>query len=355
MHKISPVCDESNGTGAMPAGCLALTRVAIYARISSPNQKYNYSIQEQISQCRIYIKQRGWSLRYIFFDEESGKTIERPKFKLMIEKAKQNLFDIVIVWKLDRFCRSLVDLVTIERVLREYRVGLISVTEFIDTTTSVGRFNFRSIGSVAELERELIGERARLGLHALAKQKKWPNNHPPLGYRKKNDGTLKITSERSLVSRIFYSYLKNPSLPEIVYELNKKGILTKQNKRWSAKGIWNILTNRLYIGQFSVAGFEQQVEEYRIISDNVFSKIQKLLSRYQIVGSKRPLMPTERKNDKIDEVFNQFFSSINPKSSEHTTKQVKSEKALMQHINNGWRLIGLKDNRFILAKDITQQ
>jgi len=152
-----------------------IVRAAIYARISSPNQKNNYSINEQITQCRYFIKQRRWTTKYIFFDEESGNTVNRPKFQLMLQKAKQGYFDVIVFWKLDRFCRSLVDLVNIERLLRSYGIGLSSVTEYVDTTTSVGRFNFRSIGSVAELERELIGERARLGLHALAKEHKWPN------------------------------------------------------------------------------------------------------------------------------------------------------------------------------------
>jgi site-specific DNA recombinase len=162
-----------------------LVRAAIYARVSSSNQKNNYSINEQIACCRKYIEQRGWTTFYLFFDEAmGGSTIERPKFQSMLEKAKLGFFDVIVVWKLDRFCRSLVDLVNVERMLRNCSVSLCSVTELIDTTSTVGRFNFRTIGSVAELERELIGERSRMGLHAMAKMHKWPNDQPPLGYKR---------------------------------------------------------------------------------------------------------------------------------------------------------------------------
>ena len=198
---------------------------AIYARTSSPNQRFNYSIKEQVHRCWEYSEQRGWIVRYVFVDEgESGGTTKRPKFQLMMEKARTGRFDVIVFWKLDRFCRSLVDLVNVERVVREWKVGLCSVTEYIDTMTSIGRFNFRSIGSVAELERELIGERARLGLYALAKEHKWPNPHPPLGYDKGKDGMLLVNeSEVKLVRKIFKMYLRERSMPQVAFKLNKEG------------------------------------------------------------------------------------------------------------------------------------
>lgn len=107
-------------------------RAAIYARISSANQKNNYSINEQIACCRKYIDQKGWTVHYLFFDEaEGGSSIERPKFQSMLERARAGCFDVIVVWKLDRFCRSLVDLVNVEKALRECGVSLCSVTEFL--------------------------------------------------------------------------------------------------------------------------------------------------------------------------------------------------------------------------------
>ncbi len=171
---------------------------AIYARTSCPNQRFNYSIKEQVNRCWKYCDDRGWVARHVFVDEgESGGTTDRPRFQLMLEKAKSGKFNAIVFWKLDRFCRSLVDLVNIERMLRGWSVGLCSVTEYLDTTTSVGRFNYRNLASVAELEREMIGERARIGLYALAREHKWPNPHPPLGYDKGDDGMLKVNKKEA--------------------------------------------------------------------------------------------------------------------------------------------------------------
>jgi site-specific DNA recombinase len=336
-----------------------VVRAAIYARISSPNQKNNYSIKEQITQCLNFIRHRQWMIKYIFFDEESGSTINRPKFQLMLEKAKQGCFDVIVFWKLDRFCRSLVDLVNIERLLRSYGVALSSVTEYVDTTTSVGRFNFRSIGSVAELERELIGERARLGLHALAKEGKWPNSHPPLGFCKKNNGKLALNQEENLVIKIFKMYLENPILPQVAFDLNKQGIRTKEGKRWNATGVRNILTNEIYSGKYQVAGVNHHIEEYRIISNDLFHQVRQTLRRYENRGSKRLPMPESRRNMEIDNVFNQFLTNLNPTeksldSSNSRVKTLTNEKALFKLLNDGWELIKAADDVFTIRKTMNK-
>jgi site-specific DNA recombinase len=246
--------------------------------------------------------------------------------------------------------------VNVERVLRLYGVALSSVTEYVDTTTSVGRFNFRSIGSVAELERELIGERARLGLHALAKEGKWPNSHPPLGFGKKNDGKLVTNQEVKLVLKIFKMYLKNPALPQVAFDLNKNGIRTKAEKRWNATGVRNIITNEIYIGRYSVAGVKHYVEDYRIMSDNLFQRVQRTLLRYKTGGAKRPPMPENRRNAEIDAVFNQFFKHLHATEddtaniSTYKTKTLTGEKELYNLLNKGWNLMRVNGNEFTVRK-----
>lgn len=292
---------------------------AIYARTSSPNRRFNYSLQEQVHRCWKHCEERGWIVRYVFVDEgESGGTIERPKFQLMLEKARARMFDVIVFWKLDRLCRSLVDLVNVERTLREWGVGLCSVTEYIDTTTSVGRFNFRSIASVAELERELIGERARLGLHALAKEHKWPNPHPPLGYDKGEDGKLIVNkSEAKIVRKIFSMYLQMKSMPQVAFQLNKQGIHTKKGKLWNARATRDIMTNEIYIGRYNVASVNDYIEEYRIVDNDLFRRAGEIRLRYKIGGARRPPMPENRRTMKIEKMFNrylEFLKKIYPKA-----------------------------------------
>ncbi|MHA1410746.1 MAG: recombinase family protein [Candidatus Odinarchaeia archaeon] len=278
---------------------------AIYARTSSPNQKYNHSIQEQVDQCWKFCDDREWQTTYVFIDEcESGGTIDRPKFQLMLEEAEAGKFNVIVCWKLDRFCRSLVDLVNIERQLRKWDVSICSVTEYIDTTTPVGRFNFRNLASVAEFERELIGQRARMGLHALAKQHKWPNPHPPLGYDKDDEGRLLINPrETNLVHYIFELYLENKSMPQVAFELNQQKIFTKKHKKWNARAIRGIITNELYTGRYNVAGYEDGVEEYRLIDDDLFSRARDVRLRFKRNGAKRQRMPRDRKEAKVEKVF----------------------------------------------------
>jgi len=281
---------------------------AIYARTSSPNQRFNYSIEEQVNQCWSYCRKRGWVVRYVFIDEcESGSTVERPKFQLMLEKAKAGEFKVITFWKLDRFCRSLADLVNIERTLRQCQVELCSVTEFVDTTTSVGRFNYRNLASVAELERELIGERARLGLYALARQHKWPNDHPPLGYEKDENGKLVVNpNEVKLVQRIFEMYTTERSMPQVAFKVNAEGVLTKRKGKWNPRAVRGVLTNSIYIGRYRVAGVETCVEEYRIVPDDLFKKVRETMLRYRTSRTNRLPMPETRRKAKVEVLFNRY-------------------------------------------------
>lgn len=298
----------------------------IYARTSSPNQKFNYSIKEQINQCWKYCREKAWIVRYVFVDEcQSGGTVERPKLQLMLEKARTGKFQVIVFWKLDRFCRSLVDLVNVQKALRQWKVGLCSVTEYIDTTTSVGRFNYRNLASVAELERELIGERARLGLYALAKEHKWPNPHPPLGYDKGEDGRLIINEgEAKLVRKIFKRYLCQKSMPQVAFELNKEGILTKKSKKWNARAVRGVLTNEVYVGKYKVAGVKEYVEEYKIANDALFQKVNETRLRYKKGGAKRLPMPKDRRTAKIEKMFSKYLKLL--KEMENTKVPIEQKE-----------------------------
>lgn len=205
-------------------------------------------------------------------------------------------------------------------MLRQEGVSLCSVTEFIDTTTPIGRFNFRNLGSFSELERELIGERARMGLHALAKQQKWPNPHPPFGYDKTFEDRLSINPEEAkLVQRIFCTYYAQQSMPQVAFDLNKEGIKTKKGRQWNARGVRDVLTNRIYIGEYKVAGVRKHVANYQIINTDLFQKVDKIRKRYVQSRAKRPPMPEERRAAKISKVFNEFTRILDETWDESTS------------------------------------
>ncbi|CQR49025.1 DNA-invertase hin [Haloferax massiliensis] len=261
----------------------------------------------------------GWETAYLFKDEaESGKDTDRPMFQQMMRAAKNKCFDVVVFWKLDRFSRSLLHAVELEAELREHDVALHSVTEQIDTTTSAGRFNFRNIASAAEFERDMISERTQMGLKALALEKRWPNDRPPVGYRKNAEGRLDIDSkEAELVKEIFSRYLHLKSMPQLAHELNDDGRTTEVIREWTPRAVRDVLTNELYTGLYSVADVIEFVPEYRIISKEQFEQVTKVRHRFKSTSdSRRNPMPQSRKARLVESVINEYRSYLEEESSE---------------------------------------
>lgn len=279
----------------------------IYARTSSNSQRFGYSIDEQVRRCWEFCDEANWEVVFVFTDEaESGRDTERPEFQSMLDRARDGLFDVVVFWKLDRFCRSLVDLVKTEEELDELQVGLHSVTEFLDTTNPVGRFNFRNLASAAELESDLTSQRVKLGMYGLAQDHKWPNDMPPLGYQKEEDNTLTILEkECNVVKLIFNLYLQERSMPQVAYELNERGITTKGGESWCRQSVGKVLKNELYIGKYKMAQFQDIVEDYRILSTELFEEVSEVRHRFKQASNS---MDPERKKSKSDNILDDYRS-----------------------------------------------
>lgn len=299
---------------------LDTTMAAIYARTSpGPKQRDNYSIEEQVQAAWNLCEQRNWVVNRVFVDGTvSGKNLERPKFQEMLQCARQGGVGVIVVWKLDRAFRSLADLVNIQRELQSLGVGLASVTEALDSSSPTGRFNMRSLGSVAELERELISERTKLGLFGLARERRWPNAHPPLGYVIDPQGRLAVDlSEANLVVRIFTEYIELKSMPQLAYNLNAEGVPTNTGARgaWNARAVRDILRNEVYRGVYSVAGVRESVGELRIVSDDLFQRANEIKSRYANEHSDRPPMTLSRREAKADAIHSRFQTFLNQLSA----------------------------------------
>lgn len=281
--------------------------VAIYARTSSPSQRFGYSINEQVTRCWEQCEAAGWTVQYVFVDEaESGCDTDRPEFQQMLTRAEEGVIDVVMFWRLDRFCRSLADLVRIEDKLSDWGVALQSATEYIDTTSPVGRFNFRNLASAAELESDLTSQRTQMGMYGLAQDHKWPNDHPPLGYTKTDEGRLDVDEqEAELVRRIFHLYLDLKSMPQVAVQLNRRGVTTKSDDDWCRQSVRKILSNELYIGEYEVADYQEHVPEYRLMDDDLFTAVEEARFRFQRSQCE---MDTDRKESKADQVLSAFQS-----------------------------------------------
>lgn len=148
------------------------TRVAIYARVSTGEQ----STDSQLHELRAYTEHRGFHVTREYVDQVSGDVRRRrraPEFEALMADARRRRFDCVLVWKYDRFARTLGALIAALQEFRDVGVDFISHTQAIDTTTPMGRLFFHVIGSFAEFEREVIVERVKAGLaNARAKGKR---------------------------------------------------------------------------------------------------------------------------------------------------------------------------------------
>lgn len=137
-------------------------RVAIYVRVSTEEQHTDLQITELTS----YVAQRGYTLYRLYEDTISGATRSRPSLDALLADAKKRKFDVVLVWKFDRFARSLKMLVDSLELFKELGIDFISYKESIDTTTSMGRLIFHINSAYAEFERELIRDRVLAGIRA---------------------------------------------------------------------------------------------------------------------------------------------------------------------------------------------
>lgn len=283
----------------------SVSAAAIYARTSASKRGHHYSIDEQVSRCWRRCDRQGWEVSFVFTDEgETGTDTERSGFQSMLRMAEHGQFDVVVFWKLDRFCRSLADLVKTEEKLDNWDVSLQSVTEYIDTTSPVGKFNYRNLASAAELESDLTSQRVRMGMHGLAKQLKWPNKEPPLGYDLTEERKLTPNEdEADLVRRIFRMYLDERSMPHVAHLLNEEGISTKTGGEWSRWAVKQILSNELYRGQYNVADYEEHEEEYRILSDELYEEVTDVRHRFK---HQQEEVPEPRKKASAEPILDEF-------------------------------------------------
>jgi len=133
------------------------TRVAIYTRVSTDDQ----STSTQEHELRQYAKHRNWTVQRVYTDHGfSGASEKRPALDELLRDTRKRKFDVVLVWKFDRFARSLRQLVSALELFRKFGIDFVSATEAIDTSLPSGELVFQIFGAIAQFERALIGERS---------------------------------------------------------------------------------------------------------------------------------------------------------------------------------------------------
>jgi DNA invertase Pin-like site-specific DNA recombinase len=139
------------------------TRVAVYARVSTTN--YGQDVSMQTRELHQFAEARGWTIAGEYIDASvSGAKDSRPELNRLMADAKRRTFDVVLVWKLDRFGRSLKHLVAALGEFEALGIAFVSLRDSFDLTTPAGRLMFNVVASFAEFERDLIRERVKAGI-----------------------------------------------------------------------------------------------------------------------------------------------------------------------------------------------
>lgn len=245
-------------------------RVAIYIRWSTDDQSEGTTLEIQGEACRAYVVSQGWQVRddLIFVDDGySGGSLKRPGLNRLRQLVKDGQVDCVVVFKLDRLSRSVVD--TVGLVLREWegRTHLKSAREAVDTTTALGKQIFYLLVSYAEWERNVIRERTQAGKMRRFQEGSNPGIRFPYGYtRGETRGSFAVVEhEASVIRRIYDMYLTGLGYKAITNALNEGGITFRGGRPFNHNTVKEILSNRLYVGEIvyrkRVVNPERQVDE----------------------------------------------------------------------------------------------
>ena len=270
-------------------------RCAIYTRKSTEeglDQQYN-SLDAQRDAGESYIRSQvneGWEIVHDRYDDGgfSGGNIERPALKRLMEDIQAGKIDCVIVYKVDRLSRSLLDFARVMETFDKYSVSFVSVTQHFNTTHSMGRLTLNILLSFAQFEREIIGERIRDKLAAQCRRGQWTGGYPVLGYdvdRTERTPKLVINSEEATkVRRIFSLYLELKNLLPVVQELDERGWTNKlwHSKKGLPKGgrafdkgsVHALLTNPIYCGKIKHKTDLYQGQHQAIVDSEIFDRVQ---------------------------------------------------------------------------------
>ena len=259
-------------------------RCAIYTRKSSEEgleMEFN-SLDAQRDACSAYIasqRSEGWLELAGHYDDGgiSGGTLERPALKRLLADIEEDRVDVVVVYKIDRLSRALMDFAKLVEVFDRNDVTFVSVTQSFNTTTSMGRLTLNILLSFAQFEREVIGERIRDKVAASRKRGIWMGGYVPLGYEVKERKLIIKESEAAIVRMIFERFVAVGSATALARALVAEGVRTRRGRLVDKGFLYKLLGNRVYIGDAVHKGTAYPGEHKPIVSREVFDRVRATL------------------------------------------------------------------------------
>jgi len=280
------------------SGAVPLVRCAVYTRKSSEEgleQEFN-SLDAQREAGEAFIKSQsgeGWTCLADRYDDGgfTGGNTDRPALQRLMADIAAGKIEVVVVYKVDRLSRSLLDFAGMMQTFEQHKVSFVSVTQQFNTATSMGRLVLNVLLSFAQFEREIISERTRDKIAATRRKGKWAGGHPILGYDVDPNGfKLKVNpAEAEKVRTIFQLYLEYEALLPVVEELEKRGWT---NKRWQTRkghkrggmnfsrtSLYRLLTNVAYVGKVRYKDEVHTGEHTGIVDPGVWQRAQVVMER----------------------------------------------------------------------------
>ena len=267
----------------MPATTKKL-RCAVYTRKSTDeglDKEFN-TLDAQREACDAYVasqRAEGWVLVRDRYDDGgfSGGTLERPALKRLLADIEAGLVDVIVVYKIDRLSRSLMDFAKLVETFEAHRVTFVSVTQSFNTTTSMGRLTLNILLSFAQFEREVIGERIRDKFAASRARGMWMGGKVPLGYDVVNRKLVVNSAEAARVRRTFELFVETGSGIETVARLRAEGATSKAGRPLDRGDVYKLLNNRTYVGEAAHKGQVYPGEHQGIVPRELWDRAHAVL------------------------------------------------------------------------------
>ncbi len=335
-------------------------RCAIYTRKSSEEgleQDFN-SLDAQREACAAYIasqKHEGWRLVTKSYDDGgiSGGTLDRPGLQELIADIEAGKVDQIVVYKIDRLTRSLIDFAKLIERLDAAGASFVSVTQSFNTSTSMGRLTLNVLLSFAQFEREVTAERIRDKIAASKRKGLWMGGVVPIGY-KANGRTLEIVESEAKTVRCLYDlYLKNENIRLVKERADRLGIksairkssmgICKGGQSMTRGQIHHILTNPIYAGLIRHKSETFEGEHPAIIPKVLWGEVQQKLQD----GAARTRQVTKATSSSLPlsgKIFDENGYKLTPSHAKKGAKRyryyVSSDltKQNIDHRDKGWRL-----------------
>jgi DNA invertase Pin-like site-specific DNA recombinase len=275
-------------------------RCAVYTRKSTEeglNQEFN-TLEAQREAAEAYIRSQlhaGWTALAERYDDGgyTGANLERPALRRLLADIAADRIDCVLVYKVDRLSRSLLDFARLMEIFEQRHVSLVSITQPLNTTGSLGRLTLNILLSFAEFERRMTVDRTRDKMAAARRKGKWVGGTPVLGYDIAVTGGKLVVNpeEASRVQEIFALYLQHRSLDAVLVEMEVRQWRTKrwrtrdgkehQGRPFTKASLSRLLRNVIYLGQVSHLGEVYAGEQEAIVERPVWERVQARLVKAQ--------------------------------------------------------------------------